>query len=105
EVGAPQAGGHSIDDPEPKYGRAVTGLAATDELIRNDAGRAGPPLTLTKPLGLGILNNRHKTTGEWFADAVEVMTSLNREASVAARAAGLRCATDVTGFGLLGHLY
>ena len=98
------AGGHSIDDPEPKYGLAVTGLGDPDRLLRNDAGVAGTPLTLTKPLGLGVLNNRHKATGEWFAEAVEVMTTLNRDASRAALEAGVRCATDVTGFGLLGHL-
>jgi selenide,water dikinase len=98
------AGGHSIDDPEPKYGLAVTGLASPDRLLRNDAGSAGVPLTLTKPLGLGVLNNRHKTTGEVFEDAVRTMTTLNRDASHAALGAGLTCATDVTGFGLLGHL-
>ncbi len=99
------AGGHSIDDPEPKYGLAVTGLADPDRLLRNDAGRAGVPLTLTKPLGLGVLNNRHKATGEVFDEAVATMTTLNRDASRAALAAGARCATDVTGFGLLGHLF
>jgi selenide, water dikinase len=98
------AGGHSIDDPEPKYGLAVTGLADPSRLLRNDAGVAGVPLTLTKPLGLGVLNNRHKTTGDVFPDAVEVMTTLNREASRAALDAGAACATDITGFGLLGHL-
>jgi selenide,water dikinase len=98
------AGGHSIDDREPKYGLAVTGLADPARLLRNDAGEAGLPLTLTKPLGLGILNNRHKATGETFPEAVSVMTRLNRDASRAALAAGLSCATDVTGFGLLGHL-
>jgi selenide, water dikinase len=98
------AGGHSIDDPEPKYGLAVTGLADPGRLLRNDAGAVGTPITLTKPLGLGVLNNRHKATGEAFADAVEVMTTLNRDASRAALAAGVRCGTDVTGFGLLGHL-
>ena len=99
------AGGHTIDDPEPKYGLAVTGLADPDRLMRNDAGVAGLPLTLTKPLGLGVLNNRHKATGEVFAEAIEVMTTLNRDASRAALAAGVVCATDVTGFGLLGHLF
>jgi selenide,water dikinase len=98
------AGGHSIDDPEPKYGLAVTGLADADRLLRNDAGAAGTPLTLTKPLGLGVLNNRHKATGERFEEAVAVMTTLNRDASRAALGAGHVCATDVTGFGLLGHL-
>ena len=104
EAGCHLAGGHTIDDPEPKYGLAVTGFADPSRLLRNDAGVAGTPLTLTKPLGLGVLNNRHKATGEVFTDAVEVMTRLNRDASRAALAAGLTCATDVTGFGLLGHL-
>jgi selenide,water dikinase len=98
------AGGHSIDDPEPKYGLAVTGLVNPDRLLRNDSGRAGMPLTLTKPLGLGVLNNRHKATGEVFEQAVATMTTLNRDASHAAVAAGAVCATDITGFGLLGHL-
>ncbi|MEP9383035.1 selenide, water dikinase SelD [Nocardioides sp. KR10-350] len=104
-AGCHLAGGHSIDDPEPKYGLAVTGLADPDRLLRNDVGAAGVPLTLTKPLGLGVLNNRHKATGEVFPEAVEVMTTLNRDASRAALAAGAVCATDVTGFGLLGHLH
>jgi selenide,water dikinase len=99
------AGGHSIDDPEPKYGMAVTGLVDPDLLLRNDSAVAGLPLTLTKPLGVGVLNNRHKSTGEVFAHAVESMASLNRDAAGAALAAGARAATDVTGFGLLGHLY
>lgn len=98
-------GGHSIDDREPKYGLAVTGFADESRLLRNDAGRAGLPLTLTKPLGVGVLNNRHKRTGERFGQAIDTMTTLNRDASLAALAAGVVCATDVTGFGLLGHLY
>ena len=105
EAGTHLAGGHSIDDPEPKYGLAVTGIADADHLLRNDAAIAGTPLTLTKPLGLGVLNNRHKATGERFEHAVATMTALNRDASRAAVAAGIRAATDVTGFGLLGHLY
>jgi selenide, water dikinase len=104
EAGCHLAGGHSIDDREPKYGLAVTGIGHPARLLRNDAGVAGLPLTLTKPLGLGVLNNRHKATGETFPEAVAVMTSLNRDASRAALAAGATCATDVTGFGLLGHL-
>jgi selenide,water dikinase len=99
------AGGHSIDDPEPKYGLAVTGTADPDRLLRNDAATAGTPLTLTKPLGLGVLNNRHKATGEVFPEAVATMTQLNRDASRAALDAGILAATDVTGFGLLGHLF
>lgn len=105
EAGCLVGGGHSVDDPEPKFGLAVTGLADPDHLLRNDAGTAGTPLTLTKPLGLGVLNNRHKATGEVFPEAVATMTTLNRDAARAAVAAGHRCATDVTGFGLLGHLH
>jgi selenide, water dikinase len=99
------AGGHSIDDPEPKYGMAVTGLAEPDALLRIDAGQPGLPLSLSKPLGSGVLNSRHKATGTVFPQAIDVMTTLNAEASRAALDAGVRCATDVTGFGLLGHLY
>src|SRR5690349_14810137 len=105
EAGCHLAGGHSVDDPEPKYGMAVTGIADPARLMRNDAGKAGVPLTLTKPLGIGVLNSRHKQTGEVSAAAVEAMTTLNRDASVKALAAGVVCATDVTGFGLLGHLH
>jgi selenide,water dikinase len=104
-AGCHVAGGHSVDDPEPKYGMAVTGTADPTRLIRNDAGRAGLPLSLTKPLGLGVLNNRHKTTGEVFGHAVETMATLNAEASAAAVAAGIAAGTDVTGFGLLGHAF
>ncbi|OLF17210.1 selenide, water dikinase SelD [Actinophytocola xanthii] len=105
KAGCHLAGGHSVDDPEPKYGLAVTGLAHPGRLLRNDSGRAGMPLSLTKPLGLGVLNARHKATGERFEQAVEVMTTLNEAAAEAALAAGITCATDVTGFGLLGHLH
>ena len=105
EAGCHVGGGHSVDDPEPKYGMAVTGVADPAALLRNDAGKPGVPLTLTKPLGLGVLNNRHKATGEVFAHAVATMAALNRDASAAALDGGAVCATDVTGFGLLGHLY
>ncbi|MGO9697305.1 MAG: selenide, water dikinase SelD [Mycobacterium sp.] len=99
------AGGHSVDDPEPKYGLAVTGTADPNRLLRNDSAKPGVPLSLTKPLGVGVLNNRHKATGECFPEAVAVMTTLNAEAAGAALAAGVECATDITGFGLLGHLH
>jgi selenide, water dikinase len=105
EAGCHVAGGHSVDDPEPKYGMAVTGVADPEHLMRNNTGAAGIPLTLTKPLGIGVLNSRHKSTGEVFPHAVAAMTGLNRAASEAALAAGAVCATDVTGFGLLGHLH
>jgi len=99
------AGGHSIDDKEPKYGLALTGIADPDRLLRNDAAAPGLPLTLTKPLGVGVLSNRHKATGENINHAIASMVTLNRDASKAALAAGAAAATDVTGFGLLGHAY
>lgn len=105
EAGCPVIGGHSIDGPEPVYGMAVTGTADPERMLRNDAAEPGLPISLTKPLGVGVLNNRHKATGEVSAEAVASMTSLNRDASAAALAAGVRAATDVTGFGLLGHLF
>jgi selenide, water dikinase len=105
QAGCPLIGGHTVDDPEPKYGLAVTGTVPSEKLLRNDAAAPGLPLTLTKPIGLGLLNNRHKATGEVFAEAVETMVTLNREAAQSAVQAGVRAATDVTGFGLLGHLF
>jgi selenide, water dikinase len=105
QAGCHVAGGHSIDDPEPKYGMAVTGLADPAALLRIDAGLPGLPLSLTKPLGTGVLNSWHKATGEVSAAAVDVMTALNADASRLALASGARCATDITGFGLLGHLF
>jgi selenide, water dikinase len=105
EAGCHVGGGHSVDDPEPKYGMAVTGVVDVERVIRNDAAAAGQALSLTKPLGIGVLNSRHKATGEVSAEAVAAMTTLNREAGRAAVAAGIRAGTDVTGFGLLGHLH
>ncbi|GAA3638407.1 selenide, water dikinase SelD [Microlunatus ginsengisoli] len=105
EAGCHLAGGHSIDDPEPKYGLAVTGLADPARLLRNDAARPGRPVSLTKPLGVGVLNNRHKATGEVFPQAIAAMTTLNAAASAAALRAGVSAVTDVTGFGLLGHAF
>ena len=105
EAGCHVAGGHSVDDPEPKYGMAVTGVADPDRLLRNDAGAAGVPLTLTKPLGIGVLNSRHKATGEVFAAGGRRDDRAQPGRAEAALAAGAVCATDVTGFGLLGHLH
>ncbi|WP_226346320.1 selenide, water dikinase SelD [Agilicoccus flavus] len=104
QAGCPVAGGHSITGPEPVYGMAVTGIGDPDRLLRNDAAEPGLPISLTKPLGVGLLNNRHKATGERSQAAIDSMTTLNRDAGAAALAAGARAATDVTGFGLLGHL-
>ncbi|HVM28970.1 MAG TPA: selenide, water dikinase SelD [Mycobacteriales bacterium] len=105
QAACPVAGGHSVDGPEPTYGMAVTGVVDPGALLRNDAAEPGRPLSLTKPLGVGVLNNRHKATGERFEHAVECMTRLNRDAARAAVESGARAATDVTGFGLLGHLF
>ncbi|TMR97982.1 selenide, water dikinase SelD [Nonomuraea basaltis] len=105
QAGCAVGGGHSIDDAEPKYGMAVTGLADPASLLRLDGARPGLPLSLSKPLGVGVLNSRHKATGEVFPEAIASMTTLNRDAARAAIKSGARCATDVTGFGLLGHLF
>jgi selenide, water dikinase len=104
-AGCHVAGGHSINDPEPKYGMAITGVADPARLLRLDAGRPGLPLSLSKPLGVGVLNTWHKRTGARSEAAIATMAELNRAASEAALAAGAGCATDVTGFGLLGHLF
>jgi selenide,water dikinase len=100
-------GGHSIEDSEPKFGWAVTGTVHPDQVIRNSTGRAGDALVLTKPLGAGAISTAVKRGlgGAAVDQAVAVMTTLNRDASVAARAAGAHAMTDVTGFGLLGHLH
>ena len=105
EAGVFLAGGHSIDDAEPKYGVAVSGTVVPAQLIRNSSGKAGLPLTLTKPIGTGVLNNRHKATGEMFPEAIATMAQLNAAAAELAVRAGVSCGTDVTGFGLLGHAF
>jgi selenide,water dikinase len=103
----PTVGGHSIDDPEPKFGLAVIGEAHPDRLLTNAGGKAGEVLLLTKPLGTGILTTalkRNEITEEGLSEAVRVMTTLNDTAAQVALAHGASTATDVTGFGLLGHL-
>jgi selenide,water dikinase len=108
EAGVSIVGGHSIHDPEPKYGMAVTGFVQTDRILRNSTMRSGDRLVLTKPLGLGIIATalkRGTATPDQVAAAVGVMTTLNRSASEAAVEVGVSAATDVTGFGLLGHLH
>jgi selenide,water dikinase len=107
EAGVAIVGGHSIDDREPKYGLAVTGMVHPDRLLRNSTARAGHELYLTKPVGGGIVSTAVKRgleVEELVDRAVEVMTALNREASLEALEAGASAATDVSGFGLLGHL-
>jgi selenide,water dikinase len=107
DAGVAIVGGHSIDDPEPKFGMAVTGIVDPGEVITNAGGRAGDALVLTKPLGAGAISTALKRGIEdaRLADAVAVMTTLNRDGARAARAVGVRGMTDVTGFGLLGHLH
>jgi selenide,water dikinase len=107
EAGASLIGGHSIDDHEPKYGLAVTGLVHPDRVIRNTGARPGDKLVLTKPLGLGIVTtgiDRGLVDEATIERAIAVMTTLNAGAGEAMLAVGVHAATDVTGFGLLGHL-
>ena len=107
EAGCLLLGGHSIDDAEPKFGLAVTGEVHPDQLMTNTAGKAGDLLVLTKPLGTGLLTTalkRGRLTDSDLAAAIRIMRTLNAGAARAARAACVRAATDITGFGLLGHL-
>jgi selenide,water dikinase len=101
------AGGHSIDDAEPKYGLAVVGTVHPDRVLTNAAAQPGDALVLTKPIGLGVISTalkRGAATDALVDTAIEVMTTLNAEARDAAVEVGVHAATDVTGFGLLGHL-
>jgi selenide,water dikinase len=107
EAGIPVLGGHSIDDPEPKFGMVAVGEVRIADLVTNAAARPGDKLVLTKPLGSGIVATAIKAdaaAADVVAGAVEVMTTLNDRAARAMLAAGVKAATDVTGFGLLGHL-
>lgn len=108
EAGAVVAGGHTIVDNEPKYGLAVTGLVHPERVITNAGARPGDLLVLTKPLGTGIIATAVKgglADETARAAALEVMTALNDRASRVMSEIGVRACTDVTGFGLLGHLY
>ncbi len=107
QAGVAIIGGHSIEDSEPKFGLAVTGVVHPDEVITNAGGRPGDKLVLTKPLGAGVVSTALKRGMPEvpLELAVEVMTTLNRDAAARARAAGVHAMTDVTGFGLLGHLH
>jgi selenide,water dikinase len=106
-AGIPLAGGHSIDSPEPIFGLAVTGLVENKHLKRNDTAETGCELFLTKPLGIGILTTAQKQAKIAPGDidpAVEAMTTLNSIGAKIAGLEGVTAVTDVTGFGLLGHL-
>ncbi len=108
EAGVRIIGGHSVDDKEPKYGLAVTGLVHPDRILRNSTARTGDRLILTKPLGTGVISTaikRDLASTDLIARAVDVMTTLNKGAALAAIEVGVNACTDVTGFGLLGHLH
>ena len=108
EAGIPIAGGHSIEDKEPKYGMVVTGLAHPDRIITNSGAKPGDVLILTKPIGTGIITTAVKAevaAQESIDAAVKVMSTLNRAAAECMMKTGVNSCTDVTGFGLLGHLY
>lgn len=109
-------GGHTIDAAEPMYGQSVLGEVHPDRIMTNDAARPGQTIVLTKPLGIGLLTTALKRSEaaavaaggalhELYTAAVASMTRLNDEAAASATSAGVRAATDVTGFGLLGHLH
>jgi len=107
EAGAFVLGGHSVDDPEPKYGMVAIGEVRPDQLVRNTTARPGDALVLTKAIGTGLLATalkRDLLAEEDLAEAVAAMTTLNAGAARAMATVGVHAATDVTGFGLLGHL-
>ncbi len=108
EAGAFLLGGHSVDDNEPKYGLAVTGLVHPDRILTNAGAKTGDIIYITKPIGNGIVNTAIKAemaAQESYDEAVHWMTKLNRESCEAALEVGVNAMTDVTGFGLLGHIY
>lgn len=107
EAGLLIVGGHTIDDKEPKYGVAVTGLVAPGKQVTNAGARPGDQLYLTKPLGIGIITTAMKAgvaSEATIAEALRVMATLNKAASEAMVQVGVSACTDVTGYGLLGHL-
>ena len=107
EAGVLIVGGHTIDDPEPKYGLSVTGIVTPGHQVANQGAVAGDKLVLTKPLGSGILTTAHKNElldKAGLKEVVDVMATLNKDAADAMMEVGAHACTDVTGFGLLGHL-
>ena len=108
EAGVAVIGGHTLDDPEPKFGLSVTGFVHPDRVVTNAAARPGDRLVLTKPLGLGVITTgikQERTTRSTIDEAIRVMAALNRAAGQAMADVGASAATDITGFGLLGHLH
>ncbi len=108
EAGAVTVGGHTVDDEEPKYGLSVLGVVEPERLVRNAGARPGDALVLTKPIGTGVMTTAVKAgleTDGSIAEVIESMATLNRAAAEAMGETGAHAATDVTGFGLLGHLH
>jgi selenide,water dikinase len=108
ESGAVILGGHSVTDDEPKFGMAVTGIVDADKMFANTFAKPGDRIFLTKPLGTGIVTTAAKNdvaSDEQLAAAIKSMSTLNRAASELGVSHGVRCATDITGFGLAGHLF
>ncbi|MCE5323039.1 selenide, water dikinase SelD [bacterium] len=108
KAGVSIVGGHSVDDPEPKYGLCVMGLIHPNEIMTNKGAKAGDKLILTKPIGVGIITTAIKhnaVSDEVIARGIDVMTTFNGPASEVARRIGCHACTDVTGFSLLGHLH
>src|SRR4029077_17529907 len=107
EAGIEIIGGHTIKDDEPKYGLAVTGVVHPDRIWRNNTGKPGDALVLTKPIGTGILTTARRSDeidGAALQPAIDSMLTLNRGAAEIAARFEVHAATDVTGFGLVGHL-
>lgn len=108
EAGAVILGGHTVEDTEIKYGLSVTGTVHPDEYVSNSGAEPGDSLVLTKPLGMGTIStaiNRGKISDELIQQAVDMMVTLNKDASEAMMKLGAHGCTDITGFGLLGHAY
>ncbi len=107
EAGVLIVGGHTVDDEEPKYGMSVTGVIKPGKQVTNAGAQPGDILVLTKPIGTGIITTagkQQRVSPETLADAVSVMSALNRAASEAMMSVGVHACADITGFGLLGHL-
>lgn len=108
EAGVSVVGGHTIEDQEPKYGMSVTGMVHPDRIVRSSAARPGMSLVLTKPLSMGVVATAIKGGAcppALAAEATAIMAALNAGAAEAMLAVGVEAATDITGFGLLGHLH
>ena len=106
ESGAVLAGGHSVDDDEPKYGLSVMGIVKEENILMNSGAKVGDIIALSKPLGLGIVNTAIKgelCDEDTYNEAVDVMTALNKESAEAAVKLSANACTDITGFGLFGH--